>query len=87
MNADNPSYVSCADQVGRVVNPEAIGDPEQTPIVAFAPEQVEAMMAAGIICRCGGMNGFHRPECGGATDIRAVTVGAADGVSEENERG
>lgn len=47
----------------RVLNPEAIGDPDQTPVVQLSPGMVAALKAAGIVCECGGMNGFHDEGC------------------------
>lgn len=46
-----------------VVNPKAIGDPDETPIVQLDADTAAAWRAAGLVCECGGMNGYHRPDC------------------------
>lgn len=46
-----------------VENPEAIGDPDQTPVVNLGPDLAAAMRAAGLVCQCGGMNGWHHAAC------------------------
>lgn len=46
-----------------VVNPDAIGDPDQTPVVRLSDEFIGAMRRAGLVCACGGMNGYHDDEC------------------------
>lgn len=52
-----------APEFPKVINPEAVGDPDQTPVVDLGPDLVAAMKSAGIICECGGMNGFHDESC------------------------
>ena len=42
-----------------VVNPQAVGDPDQTPIVHLSPDLVRLLNP----CRCGGVNGFHAADC------------------------
>lgn len=42
-----------------VMNPEAIGDPEQTPIL-FVGNDLRALLRP---CVCGGVNGFHGDNC------------------------
>lgn len=42
-----------------VVNPEAIGDPNQEPLV-FVGADLRALLNP---CECGGVNGFHRDSC------------------------
>ncbi len=46
-----------------IVNPEAVGDPDETPIVHIPADTVAAMKRLGMVCECGGMNGYHHPDC------------------------
>lgn len=46
-------------RLGTILNPESVGDPDQTPIVQASPALVRLLNP----CRCGGVNGFHTPEC------------------------
>lgn len=64
-----------------IENPEAVGDPDQTPIVQIPPDVVEAMRAAGIICGCGGMNGYHTDDCPGL-----VRTNGSGGETADDER-
>lgn len=44
---------------GRVLNPDAVGDPDWEPIVELSDELVTLLRP----CACGGVNGFHGPTC------------------------
>lgn len=46
-----------------IVNPDSIGDPSQTPIVKLDEDMVVALKRAGLVCDCGGMNGWHGRRC------------------------
>lgn len=55
-------YLRLAESApGAVLNPEAIGNPDATPVVCLSPEMIAAMGG----CICGGLNGFHADECAG----------------------
>jgi hypothetical protein len=45
-----------------ILTPEAVGDPNQTPIVHCGPDLVALLKP----CACGGVNGFHRETCSNA---------------------
>jgi hypothetical protein len=47
------------ERLATIVNPEAVGDPDQTPVVHLSPDLVRLLNP----CRCGGVNGFHKAEC------------------------
>lgn len=52
-----------------VVNPEAIGNPDEQPIVQLSAETADWLMSTPGYCReCGGLNYFHSAGCaaGGA---------------------
>jgi hypothetical protein len=54
-------------QGAHVVNPEAIGDPNQQPIVRVDDDLAEWLMSQPGSCRaCGGLAWHHSPECGAA---------------------
>lgn len=60
----DPWCIACANQVvclalTVVVNPEAIGDPSETPVVRVGAG-LRALLRP---CRCGGVNGFHTESC------------------------
>jgi hypothetical protein len=51
-----------------VVNPEAIGDPDQTPVVRLSIDAAAALRpcagkAPSRKGYCGGVNGFHAEDC------------------------
>jgi hypothetical protein len=47
------------DWQSEILNPEAVGDPNQTPIVLLSTDLVALLNP----CQCGGVNGFHKPDC------------------------
>ena len=56
----------------KVINPEAIGDPDQTPVVQLDDDTVAALKRGGFICECGGMNGYHDVGCRAIPKERAA---------------
>lgn len=45
--------------MSHIVNPDSVGNPEETPIV-----QADAAMLRWLrACDCGGLNGYHRADC------------------------
>lgn len=48
-----------------VVNPESIGNPDETPIVQLEPDEAAWFRDPkhGGCTQCNGINWFHQPEC------------------------
>lgn len=49
--------------MAEILNPEAVGDPDWEPIVQLHEGMVAAFRRGGLLCDCGGMNGWHGRSC------------------------